>query len=124
MLRFMPDTTIEDLGIRKIFNSRGGEETVEVEVYLTDGYGRAAAPAGASRGGSHEVVYFPNNDVDLAISTFEKSVAPDLMGLDASIQGEVDIRLEEIDGTENFSRIGGAVAIATSMQRLGQRQMP
>ncbi|BDR92286.1 phosphopyruvate hydratase [Vulcanisaeta souniana] len=109
----MPDTTIEDLGIRKIFNSRG-EETVEVETYLTDGYGRAAAPAGASRG-SHEVVYFPNDNVDLAISTFEKSVAPDLMGLDASIQGEVDTRLEEIDGTENFSRIGGAVAIATSM---------
>jgi enolase (EC 4.2.1.11) len=109
----MPDTTIEDLGIRKVFNSRG-EETVEVEVYLTDGFGKAAAPAGASRG-SHEVVYFPNDDVDLAVSTFEKTVAPDLMGLDASIQSEVDIRLEEIDGTENFSRIGGAVAVATSM---------
>jgi enolase (EC 4.2.1.11) len=109
----MPDTTIEDLGIRKVFNSRG-EETVEVEVYLTDGFGKAAAPAGASRG-SHEVVYFPNDDVDLAVSTFEKTVAPDLMGLDASIQSEVDTRLEEIDGTENFSRIGGAVAVATSM---------
>ncbi len=109
----MPDTTIEDLNIRKIFNSRG-EETVEVETYLTDGYGKAAAPAGASRG-SHEVVYFPNDNVDLAISIFEKNVAPDLMGLDASIQGEVDTRLEEIDGTENFSRIGGAVSIATSM---------
>ncbi|MFB6470804.1 MAG: enolase [Vulcanisaeta sp. AZ3] len=109
----MPDTTIEDLGIRKIFNSRG-EETVEIEVYLTDGYGRAAAPSGASRG-KHEVVYFPNDDIDLAVSTFEKTVAPDLMGLDAAIQGEVDTRLEEIDGTDNFSRIGGAVAIATSM---------
>jgi enolase len=109
----MPDTTIEDLGIRKVFNSRG-EETVEVEVYLTDGFGKAAAPTGASRG-SHEVVYFPNNDIDLAISMFEKNVAPDLMGLDASIQAEVDTRLEEIDGTENFSRIGGAVAVATSM---------
>ncbi|WP_084019778.1 phosphopyruvate hydratase [Vulcanisaeta thermophila] len=109
----MPDTTIDDLGIRKIFNSRG-EETVEVEVFLVDGYGRAAAPSGASRG-KHEVVYYPNDNVDQAIDTFERNVAPDLMGLDASIQGDVDSRLEEIDGTGNFSRIGGAVAIATSM---------
>ena len=59
------DTTIEDLNIRKIFNSRG-EETVEVEVYLVDGFGKAAAPAGASRG-KYEVVYFPDNDIEKAL---------------------------------------------------------
>jgi enolase len=61
-------TSIRDLSIRKIFNSRG-EETVEVEVELEGGYGRAAAPAGASRG-RHEVVYFPNDSVDAGIEAF------------------------------------------------------
>ncbi len=106
-------TTIRDLSIRKIFNSRG-EETVEVEVELEGGYGRAAAPAGASRG-KHEVVYFPNDSVDEGIDAFEKYVVPELVGLDAYEQTNIDLKLEEIDGTENFSRIGGAVAIATSM---------
>ncbi len=109
----MVDTTIKDVGIRKVFNSRG-EETVEVEIYLEEGYARVAAPAGASRG-KHEVVYFPNDNVDLAISIFERTVGPDLMGLDAAFQSEIDLRLEDIDGTGNFSRIGGAVAIATSL---------
>ncbi len=109
----MPDTTIEELSIRKIFNSRG-EETVEVEVYLVDGFGVAAAPAGASRG-AYEVVYFPNNNVDDAVMSFERLVISELVGLDAANQALIDAKLEEIDGTENFSRIGGAPAIATSM---------
>ena len=109
----MPDTTIEELSIRKIFNSRG-EETVEVEVYLVDGFGVAAAPAGASRG-AYEVIYFPNNNVDDAIMAFERLVISELVGLDAANQALIDAKLEEIDGTENFSRIGGAPAIATSM---------
>ncbi len=106
-------TTIRDLAIRKVFNSRG-EETVEVEVELEGGYGRAAAPAGASRG-KHEVVYFPGDNVDEALEAFEKYVVPELVGLDAAEQVLIDLKLEDIDGTENFSRIGGAVAIATSM---------
>ena len=80
----MVDTTIEEILARKIFNSRG-EETLEVEVYLADGFGRAAAPAGASRG-KHEVVYFPEGGVDEAIDVFERHVVPELVGLDASEQ--------------------------------------
>jgi len=104
---------IDDLRIRKILNSRG-EEIVEVDVYLVNGYGRAAAPAGASRG-SHEVIYFPNGDVDLALRIFRESVRPNLVGMNAADQVGVDAKLEEVDGTSNFSKIGGAVAIATSM---------
>ncbi len=106
-------TSIKDLSIRKIFNSRG-EETVEVEVELEGALARAAAPAGASRG-KHEVVYFPNDSVDAGIEAFERFVVPELVGMDASKQAVIDLKLEEIDGTENFSRIGGAVAIATSI---------
>ena len=48
---------IEDLIARKIFNNRG-EETIEVDVITASGFGRAAAPAGKSRGKA-EVVYYP-----------------------------------------------------------------
>ncbi|KYH38333.1 MAG: enolase, partial [Candidatus Bathyarchaeota archaeon B26-1] len=40
---------IEDVTARKVLNSRG-DETIEVDVITVDGFGRASAPSGASRG--------------------------------------------------------------------------
>jgi enolase len=110
---------IEDVWIRKIFTGRG-DITVEVELTVEDPSSgevlvtRAAAPAGASRG-THEVVYFPEGGVDAALAAFEKLVAPEIVGLDVTEAYVVDGKLEEIDGTPRFERIGGAVAIATSL---------
>lgn len=106
-------TRITRLNIRKVFTGRG-DLTVEVEVQLEGGWGRAIAPAGASRG-KHEVKYFPDEGVDAAIDVFKRWVEPGLVGIDATNQAAVDRKLEEIDGTWDFSRIGGAVAVATSM---------
>lgn len=109
---------IEDVWIRKVFTGRG-DVTVEVEILAEDSAAgeaivtRAAAPAGASRGG-YEVVYFPEGGVDAALAAFEKLVAPEVVGLDVTEAYVVDGKLEEIDGTPRFERIGGAVAIATS----------
>jgi len=47
---------------RKIFNSCG-EKTREVDKKTKTGFGRATAPAGASKGHA-EVVYYPKLDVD------------------------------------------------------------
>ena len=47
---------IEDLIARKVFNNRG-EETIEIDVITTSGFGRASAPAGKSRGKA-EVQYY------------------------------------------------------------------
>ena len=105
-------STIEDVRIRKIFTGRA-DVTVEVEIYTEDGVARAAAPAGASRG-AYEVAYFPEGGVDAAIAAFEKLAAPELVGLDVTEPYVVDGKLEEVDGTPRFERIGGAVAIATS----------
>ena len=55
------DTRISKLGIRRVFTGRG-DLTVEVEFYLEGGWGRAIAPAGASRG-RHEVKYFPDEGI-------------------------------------------------------------
>ncbi len=51
------DSVIEDIRVRKILDSRGNP-TLEVDVITWNGFGRAAAPSGASTG-VREVVSFP-----------------------------------------------------------------
>ena len=104
---------IEDLIGRKIFNNRG-EETIEVDVITTNGFGRASAPAGKSRGKT-EVVYYPQGGVDAALKKIDELVAPELAGLNADFQDEIDSTLHEIDGTTNFKGIGGNTAFAVSL---------
>jgi len=104
---------IEDLIGRKIFNNRG-EETIEVDVITTSGFGRASAPAGKSRGKA-EVAYYPQGGVDQALKTIDDLIAPELAGLNADFQEEIDTTLHEIDGTTNFKIIGGNTAFAVSL---------
>jgi enolase len=104
---------IEDLIGRKIFNNRG-EETIEVDVITTSGFGRASAPAGKSRGKA-EVAYYPQGGVDQALKTIDDLIAPELAGLNADFQEEIDNTLHEIDGTTNFKIIGGNTAFAVSV---------
>jgi enolase len=56
---------IEDVIARKIFNNRG-EETIEVDVITTTGFGRTSAPAGKSCGKA-EVIYYPPGGVEQAL---------------------------------------------------------
>jgi enolase len=104
---------IEDLIARKVFNNRG-EETIEVDVITANGFGRAAAPAGKSRG-KNEVVYYPTGGVDAALKKIDEQVAQELAGLNADFQEEIDTTLHEIDGTANFKGIGGNTAYAVSL---------
>lgn len=104
---------IEDIIARKIFNSRG-EDTIEVDVITTSGFGRASAPAGKSRGKA-EVAYYPQGGVDQALKKVDDLIAPELAGLNADFQEEIDNTLHEIDGTKNFKIIGGNTAFAVSL---------
>jgi len=104
---------IEDLIARKIFNNRG-EETVEVDVITSAGFGRAGAPAGKSRGKA-EVVYYPQGGVDAAVKKVDDLIAPELAGLNADFQEEIDNTLHEIDGSADFKNIGGNTAFAISL---------
>ncbi len=96
-------TKIRKVVARKIFNSRG-DETIEVDIETKSGFGRASAPAGASKGEA-EVMYYPKGGVDAAVKIFEKLIAPKLIGMNANEQEEIDSLLHEIDGTENFEKI-------------------
>ena len=104
---------IKDVAIRRIIDSRGNP-TVEADIKTSTGFGRAAAPAGASTG-THEVVAWPDGKVSKGMEFAEKEVIPKLLGLSTDNQNEFDRLLKEIDGTENFSVMGGNVSVAFSL---------
>jgi enolase len=106
-------TIIEDIIARKVFNNRG-EETIEVDVITSSGFGRVSAPAGKSRGKA-EVVYYPQGGVDQALKEVEELIAVELVGLNADFQEEIDGSLHEIDGSKDFRVIGGNTAFAVSL---------
>lgn len=106
-------TVIEDIIARKVFNSRG-EETIEIDIITTSGFGRVSAPAGKSRGKA-EVVYYPHDGVDQAIKKVEEIIAPEIVGLNADFQAEIDSVLHEIDSSKDFRIIGGNTAFAISL---------
>lgn len=104
---------IEDVIARKIINSRG-DPTIEVDVITVDGFGSASAPSGASTGKA-EAISFPKGGVDEAVKKVEDLIAPEIIGLYADEQEEIDRLLHEIDGTNNYQNIGGNTAYAVSL---------
>ena len=106
-------TVIEDVTARKILNSRG-DATIEVDVMTIDGMGRASAPSGASKGKA-EVIAFPEGGVEEAVRKVEEMIAPEIIGLYADEQEEIDNLLHELDGTEDFRNLGGNTAYAVSL---------
>lgn len=110
---------IESINPRKVLDSRG-DQTIEIEVVVQGergakvGFGRAAAPSGASKG-KHEVVDFPEGGVDASIEKIRELITPKLIGVAVSEQKKIDGLLHELDGTSNFSKIGGNAAVAISM---------
>lgn len=105
-------TEIKDFTTRKIINSRG-EPTVEVEVESKNKKGRFSSPSGASVG-KHEAISFPKKGVDATIKLLDNN-KDKLIGLEATDQQKIDNELRKIDGTNNFSHLGGNGAIAISM---------
>src|SRR5499427_5258360 len=106
-------TDIEVIVAHEILDSRGNP-TVEADVILSSGaIGRAAVPSGASTG-EHEAVELRDGDksrymgkgVLKAVDNVNEVIAPELEGMDASDQRELDSTMCELDGTPNKSRLG------------------
>jgi enolase len=103
-------TLIEAIELRVILDSRGNP-TVEADIHTTNGFGRAAAPAGASTGSREAKVRPPNEAVENATT----HVLPALIGTDAADQAGFDEQIRDLDGTADFSGIGANVAVALSL---------
>ncbi|HEY9503851.1 MAG TPA: phosphopyruvate hydratase [Pyrinomonadaceae bacterium] len=126
---------IEQVVAREILDSRGNP-TVEAEVVLEDGeIGRAAVPSGASTG-EHEAVELRDGDkkryggkgVLKAVRNINDLIAPEIEGMDALDQAEIDATLIELDGTKNKSKLGAnallAVSLATARAAAIHQELP
>ncbi len=103
-------TAIEAVTLRSILDSRGNP-TIEADIWVEGGFGRAAAPSGASTGTHEAVVRPPEEAIPFAYTT----VIPELIGLDSHDQRNFDRILRECDGTGNFGSIGANIAVALSL---------
>jgi enolase len=117
---------IASLRARQIWDSRG-RPTVEVDLVLDSGAsGRAAAPAGASRGDNEAIdlrdggVAFGGYGVARAVANVNGEIAKALIGAPAD-QTAVDATLASLDGTPNFARLGGNATVAVSLALLTAR---
>ncbi|HET6862403.1 MAG TPA: phosphopyruvate hydratase, partial [Pyrinomonadaceae bacterium] len=126
---------IEQVVAREILDSRGNP-TVEAEVVLEDGeIGRAAVPSGASTG-EHEAVELRDGDkkryggkgVLKAVRNINDLIAPEIEGMDALDQAEIDATLIELDGTKTKSKLGAnallAVSLATARAAAIHQELP
>ena len=113
---------IESIHAREILDSRGNP-TVEVEVRLASGAaGRAAVPSGASTG-AHEAVELRDGDksrylgkgVLNAVASVNDTIAPSLLGYDASDQFDIDATLIGLDGSPNKSTLGANALLGVSL---------
>lgn len=113
--------TIEEIWAREILDSRGNP-TVEVEVTLENGVrARAAVPSGASTG-TYEALELRDGDkrylgkgVRRAVRNVNEIIAPEIVGMDPTLQEEIDRLLLELDGTENKSRLGANAILGVSL---------
>jgi enolase len=113
---------IEYVEAREILDSRGNP-TVEVEVFLEDGsIGRAAVPSGASTG-DYEAVELRDGDksrylgkgVLKAVENVNDIIGPEIQGIDALEQVNLDRTMIELDGTENKAKLGANAILGVSM---------
>ncbi|WP_435194097.1 phosphopyruvate hydratase [Natronomonas sp. EA1] len=105
-------TLITEVRLRRILDSRGNP-TVEADVHTeSGGFGRAAAPSGASTG-EFEAIELPPQE---SIANTREHAIPRLEGqVYAGDQRTVDRTLRAADGTDDFSEIGANSAVAISM---------
>ncbi|MGC8552310.1 MAG: phosphopyruvate hydratase [Phycisphaerae bacterium] len=118
----MSSFSISHISAMEILDSRGNP-TLKVEVRLDGGlYATASVPSGASTG-EHEAVELRDNDprryggrgVLLAAESVNAEISSALRGKDAMAQASLDAKLAEVDGTDNFRRLGANAVVGVSM---------
>jgi len=115
-------STITEVNAREVLDSRGNP-TIEVDIHLDDGaMGRAIVPSGASTG-EHEAMELRDGDagrylgkgVRKAVQNVHEVLGPQILGLDALEQAELDHVLIELDGTPNKSNLGANAVLGVSL---------
>jgi enolase len=118
----MAKTAITEIRAREILDSRGNP-TISTQVFLSSGtVGKAAVPSGASTG-KHEALELRDGDISRyfgkgvlkAVANVKEIIAPQIVGLDALEQEEIDKRLIQLDGTPSKKKLGANAILSVSM---------
>lgn len=115
------DFIINKIAAREILDSRGNP-TIEVDVFTRNRMGRASVPSGTSTG-SNEAVELRDKDnsrycgmgVLKAVENVTNIISPEIIGLDARSQEEIDKKMIEMDGTHNKSILGANAILGVSL---------
>ncbi|MHC4187696.1 MAG: phosphopyruvate hydratase [Planctomycetota bacterium] len=113
---------ILDITAREVLDSRGNP-TVECDCLLEDGsIGRAAVPSGASTGAYEAVELrdtkakrYMGKGVLNAVKNVNEIIAPEVVGMDAEWQEEIDQLMLELDGTSNKKKLGANAILSVSL---------
>jgi enolase len=114
-------STIAGIHARQILDSRGNP-TVEVDVLLENGeMGRAGVPSGASTG-AHEALElrdggdaYGGKAVTQAVKNVNETIAPELIGMDATEQIAIDNAMIQLDGTKDKGKLGANAILGVSL---------
>ena len=107
---------------REVMDSRGNP-TVEVEVTTDSGaFGRAMVPSGASTG-ENEALELRDGDKDRfggkgvlkAVDNVNNIIADEILGYDVREQNLIDLRMIELDGTKDKSKLGANAILGVSL---------
>jgi enolase len=113
---------IASIQARQILDSRGNP-TIEVDVITNTGtLGRAAVPSGASTG-SHEAVELRDDDektymgkgVLNAVNHVNTVIREELANMYVFDQNAIDLKMIELDGTENKGNLGANAILGVSL---------
>ncbi len=114
--------TIISVHGREILDSRGNP-TIEVDIVCENGArGRAAVPSGASTG-AREALELRDGDkgrylgkgVQQAVTAINGEIANAIIGMDATEQRAIDMKMIELDGTADKSRLGANAILGVSL---------
>lgn len=98
---------------RILYNSRGSK-TIEVDIISDNQHlGRVCAPSGASVG-KFEAVSFPNNNPETSLKILNENTGK-FIGIESSDLKAIHDVLKKLDGTDNYSVIGGGLAFAVTI---------
>lgn len=112
---------IKQIKAREVLDSRGNP-TVEVDLTTEKGVFRSMVPSGASAG-QHEALELRDGDSKRylgkgtlkAVSNINSIIAPHVVGMECTLQREIDHVMLGLDSTPNKSILGANAILAVSM---------
>ena len=112
---------ITDVFAREVLDSRGNP-TVEVEVYADGCMGRAIVPSGASTGVFEAVELrdgeqgrYNGKGVKNAVRNVNEKLADAVIGMNLLDQRAIDVKMRNLDGTENKGELGANAILGVSL---------